>query len=143
VSRGIRAVVLDGTTRDINENREMRFPVFCLGVVPAGSQKNWGGNINIPIHCAGVAVNPGDIVVGDSDGVVVVPADRAVEILDAAKSKARAEERWITEIEGGKSTLEIIGLDKKLKKYYLQKSETYPELRKAQEKVIRRQEEEE
>jgi len=114
MSRGIRAVVLDGTTRDISENREMRFPVFCLGVVPAGSQKNWGGNINVPIHCAGAEVSPGDIIVGDADGVVMVPAGMAKEILERAKARVSMEERWIAEIENGKSTLEVIGLDKKL-----------------------------
>ncbi len=112
--RGIKAVVIDGTTRDIRECKEMGFPVFCLGVVPAGSQKNWGGNINVAIHCGGVQVSPGDIIVGDDDGVVVVPASMARDVLDRAKERVKIEEGWIKGLEAGKTTLEVIGLDKKL-----------------------------
>jgi regulator of RNase E activity RraA len=113
--RGVKAVVIDGSIRDLRENREMGFPIFCLGVVPAGSQKNWGGNINVPIHCGGVEVSPGDIIVGDSDGVVVVPADIAAEVLAMAQRRVAMEAEWIKGIESGKTTLEVIGLDKKLK----------------------------
>ncbi|MFC1963392.1 RraA family protein [Chloroflexota bacterium] len=112
--RGIKAVVIDGTIRDLKENRELRFPIYCLGVVPVGSQKSWGGNINVPINCAGVQVSPGDIVIGDEDGVVVVPIGRATEILEGAKRRIAMEKEWIKGIENGKTTLEVIGLDKKL-----------------------------
>ena len=112
--RGIKAVVIDGSIRDLRENKEMRFPIFCIGAVSAGSQKNWGGNINVPIHCGGAKVGPGDIIVGDDDGVVVVPASRAAEILERAKRRLTMEEEWIKGIESGKTTLEVIGLDKKL-----------------------------
>lgn len=112
--RGIRAVVLDGTTRDLRENREMEFPIFCLGAVPAGSQKSWAGNINVTIQCGGAAVSPGDIIVGDDDGVVVVPADIAEKVLAAAKKRVVLEKKWIKDLESGKTTLEVIGLDKKL-----------------------------
>jgi len=112
--RGIKAVVIDGTTRDIRENKEMGFPIFCLGVVPAGSQKNWAGNINVPVHCGGAEVSPGDIIVGDDDGVVVVPAGMAREVLEKAKERVKMEEEWIKGIQAGKTTLEVIGLNKKL-----------------------------
>jgi 4-hydroxy-4-methyl-2-oxoglutarate aldolase len=112
--RGIKAVVIDGSIRDLKENREAGLPIFCRGVVPAGSQKSWGGNINVPIHCAGVRVNPGDIIVGDNDGVVVVPADMALEILEKAKETVRREKEWVNSIESGKTTLEVIGLSKKI-----------------------------
>jgi 4-hydroxy-4-methyl-2-oxoglutarate aldolase len=113
--RGIKAVVIDGTARDLKECREMGLPIFCLGAVPAGSQKNWGGNINVVIHCGGVPVSPGDIIVGDNDGVVVVPAGMARDVLERAKERARVEEEWRKGLESGKTTLEVIGLDKKLK----------------------------
>jgi len=113
--RSLKAVVIDGTTRDLREIREIGFPIFCLGVVPAGSQKNWAGNINVPVNCGGVAVSPGDIIVGDDDGVVVVPAGTAREVLAKAKERLKMEAEWIKGLESGKTTLEVIGLDKKLK----------------------------
>ena len=112
--RGIEAVVIDGAIRDIRENREGGFPIFCKGVVPAGSQKSWGGNINVSIQCGGVGVEPGDIVVGDDDGVVVVPTDIASKVLQGAKERAKVEEEWLHELQKGRTTLELIGLDKKL-----------------------------
>jgi len=112
--RGIEAVVIDGSIRDIRENKEEKYPIFCKGVVPAGSQKSWGGNINVPIQCGGAHVDPGDIIVGDDDGVVVVPRNIAKEVLKKAKERAKTEEEWINEIQKGKTTLEVIGLDKKL-----------------------------
>jgi len=112
--RGIEAVVIDGSIRDIRENKEEKYPIFCKGVVPAGSQKRWGGNINVPIQCGGAHVDPGDIIVGDDDGVVVVPRNIAKEVLKKAKERAKTEEEWINEIQKGKTTLKVIGLDKKL-----------------------------
>ena len=112
--RGIVAVVIDGSIRDIRENRDEEFPIFCKGVVPAGSQKSWGGNINVPIQCGGAHVDPGDIIVGDDDGVVVVPRNIAKEVLQKAKERVKMEEEWINEIQKGETTLEVIGLDKKL-----------------------------
>jgi len=112
--RGIEAVVIDGSIRDIRENKEEKYPIFCKGVVPAGSQKSWGGNINVPIQCGGAHVDPGDIIVGDDDGVVVVPRNIAKEVLQKAKERAKTEEEWINEIQKGKTTLKVIGLDKKL-----------------------------
>ncbi len=120
MQRGIKAVVIDGSTRDLDENRGIRFPLFCLGVVPAGPQKSWGGNINVPIQCSGVKVSPGDIVVGDNDGVVVVPREMARDVLEKAKEKVSMEKEWIAGIESGKSTLEIIGLHEKLNELELE-----------------------
>jgi len=112
--RGIEAVVIDGSIRDIRENKEDRYPIFCRGVAPAGSHKRCAGNINIPIQCGGVCVNPGDIIVGDDDGVVVVPQKSAEMVLRKAKEKVEEEKRWLNGIRQGKSTLEVIGLDKKI-----------------------------
>ena len=114
--RGIEAVVIDGSIRDVLENKEDGYPIFCRGVAPAGSHKHCAGNINAPIQCGGVHVNPGDIIVGDDDGVVVVPRNRAEEVLKKAEEKVKTEKRWLNGIRQGKSTLEVIGLDKKLDK---------------------------
>lgn len=113
--RNIEAVVIDGSIRDIRENREEKYPIFCKAIVPAGSQKNWGGNINVPIQCGGVQVSPGDIIVGDDDGVVVVPRDRAKEVLQKAKEIIKREREWINGVKDGRTTLEVIGLEKKIK----------------------------
>jgi regulator of RNase E activity RraA len=67
--QGIAGIVLDGAVRDVAEMREMGFPVFCRAVVPRGPHKGFGGTIDGAISCAGVAVSPGDLVIGDDDGV--------------------------------------------------------------------------
>ena len=84
---GIRALVVDGVIRDIIAIKELNFPVFSRGTTVASSGKAGVGDINIPISCGGVAVYPGDIIVGDADGVVVIPQNHAKEILTKAKEK--------------------------------------------------------
>lgn len=113
--RQITAVVIDGSIRDIKEIRESGFPVFCRGAVPAGPHKGWGDNVNVTIQCGGVSVSPGDIIVGDDDGVVVVPRTIAMQVQKLAHERAKMESTWLTEVANGRSTLEILGLDKKIK----------------------------
>ena len=84
---GIRALVVDGVIRDIVAIKELDFPVFSKGTTVASSGKAGVGDINIPISCGGVAVYPGDIIVGDADGVVVVPQNHAKDVLTKAKEK--------------------------------------------------------
>ena len=112
--RTLAGVVIDGTVRDSREVRESRFPVFCRGVTPAGPHKGWGDSINISIQCGGVSVNPGDIVVGDDDGVVVVPYEKAEEVLKESRNRLQIEKEWFEKLEKGISTMEILGLDKKI-----------------------------
>jgi 4-hydroxy-4-methyl-2-oxoglutarate aldolase len=71
--------------------------------------------VNVPIQCGGVSVNPGDIIVGDDDGVVVVPRTIAMQVQKLAHERAKMESTWLTEVAKGRSTLEILGLDKKIK----------------------------
>lgn len=84
---GIRALVVDGVIRDIVAIKALNFPVFSRGTTVASCGKAGVGDINIPISCGGVAVNPGDIIVGDADGVVVIAKNNAEEILAKAKEK--------------------------------------------------------
>lgn len=86
--RGIAGFVIDGVVRDIAEVRERRFPVMARGIIPIPGGKSKPGVLNGPITCGGVKVEPGDIVVGDEEGVIVVPRARAAEILEAAEAKA-------------------------------------------------------
>ena len=110
--RGLAGVVIDGSIRDSEEIRESGFPVFCRGITPAGPHKGWNDDLQVPIQCGGVAVHPGDIIVGDADGVVVIPKDRLEEIYQTALQKLEKEKEWFKALEEGKSTIEILGLDK-------------------------------
>lgn len=89
--RGVAAFVVDGVIRDIGEARANRFPVFARGVIPIPGAKEALGVLNGPIRCGGVEVCPGDIVVADEEGIVVVPVDRADAVLEAAQARAAKE----------------------------------------------------
>jgi 4-hydroxy-4-methyl-2-oxoglutarate aldolase len=88
---GIAGFVIDGAVRDTEDCARGDFPVFAAGANPNGPLKNSGGRINWPVSLAGTTVNPGDLVVGDADGVVVVPRETAAEIVGAAQAKVDAE----------------------------------------------------
>ena len=89
--RGVAAFVADGVVRDLAEVRERGFPVFARGVIPIPGAKEGPGEINGPVRCGGAAVRPGDIVVADEEGIVVVPLARAAEVLAKAQAKAAAD----------------------------------------------------
>ena len=84
---GLAGVVMDGAFRDIDENEEIGFPIFARSVTCGSSTKNSNGEINVPISCGGVVVRPGDIIVGDRNGVAVVPPEHAEEIMANAQDK--------------------------------------------------------
>jgi regulator of RNase E activity RraA len=87
--RGIAAFVIDGLIRDLAEVRENRFPVFARGVIPIPGGKDVVEVLNdAPVRCGGVVVAPGDIVIADEEGVIVIPAARQDEVLKAAQAKA-------------------------------------------------------
>jgi RraA family protein len=85
--KGIEGVVMDGAFRDLEENEKINFPIYAKAVTCGSSSKNTNGEINVPISCGGVTVNPGDIIVGDVNGVCVVPAEYAEEIMANAQKK--------------------------------------------------------
>nr|WSX48394.1 RraA family protein [Streptomyces sp. NBC_00974] len=89
--RGVAAFVVDGVIRDLGEVREAGFPVFSRGVIPIPGTKNKIGELGAPARVGGVLVHPGDIVVADEEGIVVVPADRGEETLRAARTKLAQE----------------------------------------------------
>ena len=90
--RNINGVVLDGAARDAAEMREMGLPVYLSALSPAGPHKGWGGSIDDRISCGGVAVMPGDIILGDDDGVTAVPLARADAVLAASLARIAYEE---------------------------------------------------
>jgi 4-hydroxy-4-methyl-2-oxoglutarate aldolase len=99
-ARGGVGLVASGSVRDIAALRHDRFPAFCRGASPRAPQKNTPGSINVPVHIGGLVVRPGDIVVGDPDGVVVVPLGSARQILDRALARERLELRPATSTAG-------------------------------------------
>lgn len=88
---GIAAFVIDGVIRDRQQVREMGFPVFARGVIPIPGTKAHVLPMNEPVDCGGVRVNPGDVVVGDEEGVVVVPVDGAARVFAAAVAREASE----------------------------------------------------
>jgi len=108
--RGLAGVVIDGCIRDAEQNRDADFPIFCRGICSGGPHKGWPCNLNVPVSCAGVPVLPGSIVVGDDDGVVVVPADRALQILEEAASRITMEKDWLRRLEQGETTLSLLDI---------------------------------
>ncbi len=96
---GIAAFVIDGLIRDLAEARENQFPVFARGVIPIPGGKDKIDILNGPVKCGGVQVEPGDMVVADEEGIVVIPESRKVEVLEAAQARADKDaaetlDRW-------------------------------------------------
>lgn len=88
---GVAAFVIDGVIRDVAEARANGFPLFARGISPIPGGKEGPGEINAPIQCGGATVQPGDIVVGDEEGIVAVPRARADEVLKKAQARAAAD----------------------------------------------------
>ncbi len=107
VIRGIGGAVIDGAVRDVAEIRESGLPMFCRSVVPRGPHEGFGGIIDARISVAGVPVSPGDIVLGNDDGVTVVPLERASQILVAAQAHLKKEEDWLRKLKAGKTIPEV------------------------------------
>ena len=108
--RGVRGVILDGVVRDLEALQGTDFPVFALGACPAGPHKGFVGRWDVPIQCGGVVVNSGDMVVGDADGVVIVPSSRIDGLPEAVAARIIQEDRWIKMIHDGRSTATFLGL---------------------------------
>jgi 4-hydroxy-4-methyl-2-oxoglutarate aldolase len=115
--RGAAGVVVDGAIRDSRGIIDMGFPCFAKSVCMKIFGSAGPGAINIPIQCGGVPVNPGDIIVGDDDGVVCVPLDSAEQVLHAADEHLAAELDRLRMVEGGATVTEAFGLEEKLKRW--------------------------
>jgi regulator of RNase E activity RraA len=100
---GLGGVVLDAAVRDTEELRELGFPVYAICANPNGPTKFVPGRINWPISCGGISVQPGDLIVGDADGVVVVEREKAASLLEEAAKKVADERARIADIVAGKN----------------------------------------
>ncbi len=103
VALGVVGVVIDGAVRDSEAIRELGFPMYAAGLNPNGPTKLVSGRLNHPISIGGVSVNPGDLVVGDADGVTVIERDKAAAMLPLAAEKVAAETKRIADIKSRKA----------------------------------------
>jgi regulator of RNase E activity RraA len=111
LNRGVIAAVIDGACRDVEEIRKIGFPVICKGIVPNVGAVAGYGEVNVSIQCAGVAVSPGDIVVIDGNGVVVVPMAEAAVVLQKAQRLLETEHLLQEKIKAGATIGELVNVD--------------------------------
>ena len=108
-TKGIAGLVIDACVRDSDDIEAMNFPVFSRGLCIRGTSSLEGGELNKPIVIGGVTINPGDIIVGDRDGVVVVPKELLAETIEKAKAREIREESVRQQLRQGKTSIEIYG----------------------------------
>jgi regulator of RNase E activity RraA len=100
-ARKIGGIIVDGAIRDVEDLTRLRFPAFSRTVCPGGCDKDGPGEINVPISCGGTVVSPGDLLVGDGDGVAVVPYAHAAEVLELVSQLRDRERARVKEIHAG------------------------------------------
>ena len=112
--KGLAGVVIDGAIRDLAEIRRARLPVFARAVVPNAGGAEYAGELDIPIQCGGVVVNPGDWVIGDEDGVVVIPDGKLPSALETAAQLVEAERKIERAVRLGKDLASLLRYDEAL-----------------------------
>jgi 4-hydroxy-4-methyl-2-oxoglutarate aldolase len=112
---GLAGIVVDGAVRDVEGLAAIGFPTFARAVLPMGPFKDSPGAINLPISCGGIAVRPGDIILGDADGVIVIPQEHAGEILAKSQASVGKEQQLRERIKQGELLYDILKLGDVLK----------------------------
>jgi 4-hydroxy-4-methyl-2-oxoglutarate aldolase len=114
-AHGVEGLVIDAGVRDTADISAMQFPVWSKAISAQGTVKNTAGHVNVPIICGGTAVNPGDIIVGDADGVVVVEREAAADVVRLSGERIKKEESTRERLRNGELGLDFYGLRAKLK----------------------------
>ena len=110
-ARGLAGLAIDGAVRDIDAIREAKFPVFSRGLAIGSCTKERSGRVGVPIQFGGVVVSPGDMILGDADGLVVVDQERLDEVYETACKRRTRELEIISQLRLGRTTIELLGLE--------------------------------
>ena len=114
-AHGVAGLIIDAGVRDTAELTAIKFPVWAKAISPQGTVKASPGSVNVPVVCAGMLVNPGDVIVGDADGVVVVPRATAAGVAKAGQQRVAKEEKTRERLAAGELGVDFYGLRAKLK----------------------------
>jgi 4-hydroxy-4-methyl-2-oxoglutarate aldolase len=113
-AHGVAGVVIDAGVRDVADLTEMKFPVWAKAICAQGTVKETAGSVNVDVVCAGALVHPGDIIIGDLDGIVVVPREQAAEVARLGGERLAKEQRSRERLSSGELGIDMYGLRAKL-----------------------------